>query len=173
MAGALRIRLLTRDDEPLVRAGFAQVTRSSRQLRYGLPVREPDRALDWVRLLGQGSHVALGACIEGAPIGVARYVRRAGVAEVAVTVVDAWQSRGAGTLLLHALCTQARDAQISVFRASVLSENRRAVRLAERFGARRFNCEGGWLEYELPLEPSITGRSRRLRCLVASQARVP
>jgi RimJ/RimL family protein N-acetyltransferase len=157
--GGLRLRLLTPADEPLVRTGFTGLTSASRHLRYGIPIRDADRALGWVRLLGDGTHVALGACSEtGQPIGVARYVRKRGRAEVAVTVVDAWQGRGAGTLLLAALCAHARRARVSAFQASVLAENMRALRLAERFGARRSRWDGGWIEYALALGDPQTCR---------------
>jgi RimJ/RimL family protein N-acetyltransferase len=148
----LELKLLTPDDEPLVRRAFMALSRESRYLRYGLPMRETGRALDWVALLGEGTHVALGACgTNGEPVGVARYVRSQESAEVAVTVVDDWQGRGIGSRLLDALCTHARAAGLSLLRAAVLAENERATRLIERAGGRRTGREGFWLEFELPL----------------------
>ena len=163
------LRLLTPGDEPIVRTGFVALSPTSRHLRYGLPVCDADRALEWVRLLGNGTHVALGACTEnGEPVGLARYVRRSDSAEVAVTVLDAWQNRGVGTLLLESLCTYAQGAGISALRASILAENRRALKLAQGFGARRSGRDGGMLEYELQLlDPQMRRQSRR-PCLDAS-----
>lgn len=87
----LRLRFLTADDERLVRAGFTGLSLVSLHLRYGRAVRDAGRALDWVSLLGDGTNVAVGACAEtGQPVGLARYVRQRGTAEVAVAVVDAW-----------------------------------------------------------------------------------
>lgn len=161
-ARGLRLRLLTPADEPLVRRGFIALSPASRHLRYGLPLREVDRALEWMHLLGDGTHVALGACDRtGDPVGVARYVRGSESAEVAVTVVDAWQGEGAGTLLLDSLCTQAWVAGISVLRASILVENVRALKLAQRFAARRTGRNGGMLEYELQLQATQMGRQSR------------
>jgi GNAT superfamily N-acetyltransferase len=50
----------------------------------------------------------------GEGIGVARYVRdqeRPEVAEVAVTVIDDWQGRGLGTLLLEVISARARESR--------------------------------------------------------------
>jgi GNAT superfamily N-acetyltransferase len=54
----------------------------------------------------------------GEGIGVARYVRdqeRPEVAEVAVTVIDDWQGRGLGTLLLEVISARAREEGITTF----------------------------------------------------------
>lgn len=150
---ALRLRLLTAADEPFVRSGFMALSVMSRHLRYGSPLREVDRALEWMQLLGDGTHVALGACARtGEPVGVARYVRQNDSAEVAVTVVDTWQGRGAGTLLLESLCAHAHAAGVSTLSASILVENRWALKLARRYDARRAGGNGGMVEFELSLE---------------------
>jgi RimJ/RimL family protein N-acetyltransferase len=71
-----------------------------------------------------------------APVGVARYVRsrKFDLAEVAVTVVDQWQRRGVGIELMLALRERALRAGIGRFTATVLRENRGALRLARRLG---------------------------------------
>ena len=172
--GGLRLRLLTPGDELLLQRGFATLSPASRHLRYGLPLRDAHRALQWVRLLGDGTHTALGACADGHPVGVARYVRESDTAEAAVTIVDVWQGRGAGTFLLEALCAHARHAGVCAFRASVLAENRRALRLLGRFGAERSRREGAWLVYELFLaSPQTSQCLTRSQCLPEHQRATP
>ena len=51
-------------------------------------------------------------------------------AEVAVTVVDDWQGRGAATALLESLVERAREEGVERFVALVMSENTDALELA-------------------------------------------
>jgi GNAT superfamily N-acetyltransferase len=63
----------------------------------------------------------------GEGTGVARFVRdakRPASAEVAVTVIDDWQGRGLGTLLLEVLSARAREEGITIFTAMMLATNR-------------------------------------------------
>jgi acetyltransferase len=95
-------------------------------------------------------------------VGVVRYVRDGDLAEVAVTVVDAWQGRGVGTVLLDALLGHARKHGVSRLWASVMVENGRAIRLARRFGAQRRPISTvGVVEYELPLTSERDGPDGR------------
>jgi Acetyltransferase (GNAT) family len=56
------------------------------------------------------------------------------VAEVGVTVVDAWQGRGLGSALLARLSERALAAGIEYFTAEVLAENRTMLGLLPRLG---------------------------------------
>lgn len=151
MSWQFSLRLLNPDDEALVRLGFEELSFQSRQLRYGFATRNTDSALGWVRVLGDSNHVAVGACAgPGQPVGVARYVRDSAVTEVAITVVDRWQGHGAGTSLLKALCDHAWMAGVTSFQATILVENKAALRLAERFGATRTGLGMGWMQCEIP-----------------------
>ena len=74
---------------------------------------------------------------DGEPVGVARYIRLRedpATAEVAVTVVDPWQGRGAGSALLALLATRAREEGITTFRATCLAENRAMLDLLRALG---------------------------------------
>lgn len=156
VARVLRIGAVSPHDQQQVERGFSRLSAESRHLRYGLPLFDPGRTLDLVASTGEGRHFALGACTrsDGEPVGVARYVRAGGCGEVAVTVVDAWQGQGVGSLLLDELLRHARARGIRCLRASVIADNRRAIRLARRFGARLVPGETrGMFEYELPLAP--------------------
>jgi protein lysine acetyltransferase len=79
----------------------------------------------------------------------ARYIRERGApdtGEVAFSVVDAFQGRGIGTLLLGALAVAARENGVRRFRARVLSENEPMRAVLRRAGARMQFGEPGVLE---------------------------
>jgi hypothetical protein len=107
---------------------------------------------------------------------VARFVRLdadAPVAEVAVTVVDGWQRRGLGTLLLERLSERARAEGIERYTALVSGENRAIVGLLDAIGARVLsaNASAGTVEYEVELAPVGLGPSLReaLRAAASGQ----
>lgn len=156
------LRVLSPADLGQIERGFRQLGAESRRLRYGLPLADVGRALEWVARLGDGKDFAVGACAidTGEPVGVARYVRGYEAGEVAVTVVDRWQGRGVGTLLLETLVRHAARHGIHSLRASVLVDNVRAVRLLRRLGAQRSGFGGGLLEYELAVGPESVDRPR-------------
>lgn len=82
-------------------------------------------------------------------IASARYIREReapDVAEVAFAVVDDYQGRGLGTLLLGALAVAARENDVRRFRARVLSENAAMRAVLRRAGARMEFAEPGVLE---------------------------
>ena len=87
------------------------------------------------------------------------------MAEAAVTVVDAWQGRGLGTLLLELLATRAREEGVAHFSALVLATNTDMLELLERLGpVRVVDRELGTVEVETSLPP--TGISAQLRQLL-------
>jgi RimJ/RimL family protein N-acetyltransferase len=65
------------------------------------------------------------------PVGVARYERTndPGLVELALIVVDDWQNRGIGRILLRKLLRAAEGNGIHRFCADVLSDNRRMMHL--------------------------------------------
>ena len=115
---------------------FAGLSARSRYQRYhtGIPRLTPAMtrqlaAVDGVR------HVALvaestGGCMPEA-VGLARYlVVGPGVADLAVEVVDAWQGRGVGRLLVGALSGHARARGVDRFVGEVVGDNVAALALA-------------------------------------------
>jgi GNAT superfamily N-acetyltransferase len=148
------LRPLSPEDEPLVRRAFRRLSAQTRQLRWGLPLVDPDVVLDWVARLEDGRHFAVVAYLisDGQPLGVGRWVIADDGAEVALTVVDDWQGHGVGPLLLQALMREASVRGISIMRAWVSVENQRALHLLDHLTARRICHRGtGMLEYEIPV----------------------
>jgi len=81
--------------------------------------------------------------VDGPVVADARFVRdkdNPGSAEIALTVADAYQGRGIGTLLLGALAAAARVDGIKRFHALGLSDNVAVRALGDRFQA-RWQCE--------------------------------
>jgi GNAT superfamily N-acetyltransferase len=103
------------------------------------------------------NHEAIGATAlrTGAGLGVARYMRderRPDVAEAAVAVIDAWQGRGLGGVLLRRLCRRATTNGIHTFSASLLTGNRSMLRLFERLGTVAVrDIDAGILEIDVEL----------------------
>jgi RimJ/RimL family protein N-acetyltransferase len=95
------------------------------------------RQLSYLTHVDHSSHEAIGAldAVSGDGIGIARYVRDPDdpqLAEVAVTVTDAWQGRGVATALLERLAARARAAGIERIAARMIVGNDAARRLIER-----------------------------------------
>ena len=84
--------------------------------------------------------------VDGPVVADARFIRHEddlASAEVALTVADAYQGRGIGTLLLGALAVAARVDGIERFHARVFSDNPRARALGDRVNARWAHEEPG------------------------------
>jgi RimJ/RimL family protein N-acetyltransferase len=137
----LRVRALRPTDQAALRAAFRELSPESRYQRFLAHMGELSDAM-WERLcdVDGRDHVAVVAVTEDDSriLGVARFVRLAldpEAAEFAVTVVDAWQLRGVGSLLLGALAPAARARGVRSFVAYALPQNLGVRRLMARFGA--------------------------------------
>ena len=84
--------------------------------------------------------------------------------EVAVTVDDAWQRRGLGSLLLARVLARARENGYQVARGSVLAENRPSRALLRMAGFRVRGRDGLLIEFER----SLSGASGWLGLATAS-----
>src|SRR5207245_654788 len=99
--------------------------------------------LDYLTNIDFDAHVALGAILreDGAEaiVGVGEYIRTSRAnetprAEFAVTVSDAHQGRGIGTLLLERLAWLARSSGVEEFEAEVLADNERMLEVFAESG---------------------------------------
>jgi len=114
--------------------------------------------LSWLSELDYRDHFAWGAQLEEdaqeALVGVSRYARlahRPEAAEAAVAVVDPYQGRGIGTLLVDVLVLEALESGISQFEGYVLADNRPMLELLHRIGARLRLDDPQTLRFELDL----------------------
>ena len=136
------VRGLDAGDAAALQSGFAALSESSRALRFLRPRRELSAAE--VHLFthpDHDAHEAIGALDltlgPPRPAGVARYFRLASdpsSAEMAITVIDAYQARGLGTLLLGLLAQIAAEAGIGTFLALVSRDNHAMIRLLRDLG---------------------------------------
>ncbi len=110
------------EDRACVARGFEQLSARSRESRFLRPMSRLDGAtLDYLTATDGHRHLAVGARVnEDDRVGLARCVRldeEPEVAEVAVTVLDSWQGRGAARVLVTELAKGADAVGIRCFRA--------------------------------------------------------
>jgi GNAT superfamily N-acetyltransferase len=134
------VRAVRPDDKPLFIAGFERLSEESRYLRFmGYKKVLSLRDLEFFTELDHADHEAIGAIdpFTGEGLAVARYMRLAhdrSSAEAAVVVIDAWQGRGLGSVLLERLVDRARAAGIERFEATLFTDNKAMLALFERIG---------------------------------------
>ena len=154
----VRVRPVRASDADLLRKGFEHLSDRSRYQRFLASTLELSDSM--VRYLTEVDHhdhealVALDAATDEG-VGVARYVRdleRPTRAEAAVTVVDDWQGRGVGTLLLELLTARAREEGVTSFTALMLATNTEMMDLLESIGpVEVLDRDAGTVEVETPL----------------------
>jgi RimJ/RimL family protein N-acetyltransferase len=137
----VRIRPIRPDDAPRLIAAYERLSAHSAYQRFfSVRRRLPP---DWARFLATVDYRQRLALIAERPanggdaelVGVARYEPSPDeVPEVAFVVVDAWQNRGLGTVLFHALIEAAQARGLRRFRAWVLGDNARMLDLIGRYG---------------------------------------
>ena len=129
------IRPVEPDDAEQLNAGFERLGAVSRYRRFLTPLDHlTPRQLSYLTDVDHISHEAIAAldAVTGDGIGIARYLRDpddAGLAEVVVTVADAWQGRGVASALLERLGARARAAAIERITARMIVGNDAARRL--------------------------------------------
>jgi GNAT superfamily N-acetyltransferase len=176
----VEIRELTPQDGPVLAEAFERLSPESRDLRFlGAKPSLSMRDIKYLTDVDGHFHEALGAVdvASGRGVGVARFVRLApdaSVAEVAVTVVDAWQRRGLGTLLLEELTDRAREEGIDRYTALVSGENKAIVAMLDHIGARVLDedASAGTVEYEVEISETGLGHSLRSALREAASGRM-
>ena len=151
-AGQVRTRIMSPVDSSALHEVFGALSPSSRYLRFHAGASRLTAAMERALLDLDGvRHRALIAEVREAdrwrPVGIARYVRAAGAgvgsgigtgvdgvaeAEVAIEVVDDWQGRGIGLLLLRQLCAEACREGVGRLVGTVLPDNRGLMALVRR-----------------------------------------
>jgi RimJ/RimL family protein N-acetyltransferase len=136
--GGLRLRLIRPDDEPRLIALYARLSRHTAYQRFFAAMQRLPP--DWAHFLANVDHRTRLALVVERPdadelVAVARYEPsgEAAVAEVAFVVQDAWQGQGLGRILLQELLAMAAARGLRRFRAYVLADNYRMLRLLSRY----------------------------------------
>lgn len=141
----LLFREVTPEDASLLRLGFDHLSQTSRQNRFfAATERLSDAQVAAFTSPNDRDHVAIGAAVPGPegldPAGIARFVRLPGTprrAEFALTIVDRYQHRGLGKLLLGLLARVACHNGIDELLGYVARGNKGMRALLDGLGARR------------------------------------
>ena len=171
--GTVTLRPLRHGETDPVQAVFDGMSPDARVDRYltGMP-RLPGAVLTALADVDGVRHAAWLASVDGRPAGIARYVVvEAGVAELAVEVVDTHRGRGIGSVLIDVVTTVAVTHGVRRSRAVLLPGNGPSRHLVTRIGV-RLAPTGSILEGEGPLrllEPPRVDR-RVVVALAASNA---
>ena len=138
----IEIRALRREDEADMLAAIGNTSAQSLQRRFFVMKRHfSDKERAFFMDVDFKNHVALVALgeQEGRKIivGGGRYVVfEPGRAELAFVVIDAWQGRGVGSILMRCLIEIARAARLQELTAGVLPENAAMRGVIGKFGFR-------------------------------------
>jgi len=177
------VRPIRPEDKARLRAAFHQLSPEARYQRFLATMGDlSDKQLRHLTEIDYHDHMAWVAIDPSRPelpgAGVARYIRVAGhpdVAEVAVTVADAWRGRGLGTLLLELLSGWAAEHGVTTFRAFTFETNDAMIRIFKDIGAHVVRHDEGVLALDMPvprsaaeLPDNATGRA--FRALVRARA---
>jgi GNAT superfamily N-acetyltransferase len=172
----VRLRQGHHTDRDLLVRGFARLSNEGRYRRFLAATPElTDEMVTYLTEIDHHDHEAMIALEEesGEGIGVARYVRNPAApetAEVAVTVIDEWQGRGLGTLLLEVLGQRARAEGIYGFTAMMLASNQQMMEVLEGLGPVHIvDRDAGTVQIETPIPD--TGLAPALRKLLQIAAR--
>jgi GNAT superfamily N-acetyltransferase len=153
------VRPVTPDDRDRILQGLRSMSVETSYRRFFTPTFYPsEETLRYLTHVDGEQHMAIGAvdCTrEGEPgIGAARYVRlpeEPAVAEAAVVVLDAYQQRGIGSLLIAALSRYAAHHGVECFRGFVLAENRSFLAFLRNLGAVNEHAHGGVMQVDVPV----------------------
>lgn len=137
----IRLRLIRKDDKPLMVKAFEHLSADSRYKRFfGTKKILTESELRYFTEVDQHNHFALVALDlddckkESGGAGVARFIRISTdpeCAEVGITVIDSAQGKGIGRLLLQRLFSAAIERGIKRLRFECLTENHDMQRLVK------------------------------------------
>jgi RimJ/RimL family protein N-acetyltransferase len=169
------IRQVRPDDAPALARAYASLGEQSRYRRFFTGIPEiPESVLAELTQIDHQEREVLVAVplLSSEIIGECQFVRHADrpdTAEVAVTVVDAWQNRGVASALLVRLSERALEAGIEYFTAEILAENRAMLAILPRLGQVQTDAAGPVVSARIEIaEPPGPARPELLDLLAAA-----
>jgi RimJ/RimL family protein N-acetyltransferase len=152
------IRPVVPEDRGHIEEGMSCLSRNTRYFRFLQPVEKlSSNELVYFTELDYVNHFAWCASIVDGEnetgVGIARYVRLPDLdntAEFAIVIIDTYQRRGLGKILLFMLSLSAKGNGISRFKGYVQPENGGMLKLMRHAGAEQRNT-GGMCEVFFPL----------------------
>ena len=160
------LRLVQPTDKKLLLSGLARMSPQSRYFRFmGARNGFKESALRYLCEVDGINHFAMGAVVKNKDgseqgVAVARFIRLPNASEVAdpaITVVDDYQGKGLGRLLLKRLTRAARERGVRRFRCDFLPSNQKIRSLLGDFEQSAIIQEDNdvvTMDFELP-EPSV------------------
>jgi RimJ/RimL family protein N-acetyltransferase len=153
------IRPLRPDDKESIKEGFERISQHSRYLRYlSSGAKLTDEDLELLTCADPKKGLALGVCDLTYPvlygIAVARYVMcddEPDTAEIAIVIVDEYQRRGLGSILLKLIVELARDNHVRSLCGYVLPENRAMIHLLKQVNATFKSMGRSMFRIDIPL----------------------
>jgi GNAT superfamily N-acetyltransferase len=173
------VRPIVPADKSRIAAGLADLSAESRYLRFLRPVDHlSNEELTYLTEIDYRTHFAWGAELargrDRRGIGLARYVCSAEdptIAEAAVAVLDEFQGRGLGGILLALLAESALANGVERFRSYVLSDNRKVLAALNAPGiTRKEEHDLVMIDVSLPL-PALEMRDSALYATLRAVAR--
>lgn len=164
----VHLRLIRPSDKEMLLHGFEQLSPDSRYARFMAPkTKLTERELRYLTEVDGVDHFAMGAIrrrfvSKDEGVGSARFVRlsdQPDTAEPAVTVLDEFQGKGLGSILLQRLIEAAWERDIRWFVTELLAQNTASKRMVEALSPEvKFHHSGdGALIATLPVpEPDQT-----------------
>ena len=136
-------RPVKQNDKETIQKGMLALSSKSRYFRFFSPILKlSDTQLYDFTEIDQHNHVAWMALAHNEPeqrgLGIARFIRiqnQPEIAEFGVAVIDSYQQRGLGTILLSVLYRMASINGIKILRGYVLADNRIMRNWLDRLGA--------------------------------------
>jgi len=156
------LRLVRPSDTKLLLQGFERLSPESRRFRFmGVRNTFTEEELRYLCEVDDTNHFAMGAVVElwnGSEEGVAiaRFVRSTDepdVAEPAITIIDDYQGKGLGKILLRRLIAAALERGIRAFHSEFLRNNATVAQLLDDYEVSSVVREEGdvlTVEFELP-----------------------
>ncbi len=125
------LRPISSNDRTILEKGMSSLSSQSRLFRFFSPILKlSDEQLRYFTEVDQHNHVAWIAVSQNQPeqtgFGTARFIQskyQPNLAEFAIVVIDSYQKRGLGIILMSLLYKLAMIKKIEILRASILLEN--------------------------------------------------
>lgn len=136
----VRLRLMKASDKQMLLDGFNRLSADSRYARFMAPKSKlSESELDYLTVVDGVDHFALGAIrrhlvSKDEGVGSARFVRlhnQHDTAEAAVTVLDDFQGKGLGSMMLQRLIEAAWERDVRWFVTELLAQNTASKRMFE------------------------------------------
>lgn len=159
---AALVRPLVAGDRAAMRQMLGRLSKETIHKRFHAPYPSvPESMLD--HIMGHRDGGSFVAVAEGRIVGHAMYVLEGdGVAEMAVLVEDARQSRGIGEQLLTELARSAREGGVRTLTGLALGGNRRVLRLVDAvFDGAGYTVRDGHYQIQMPLQTLKQARHER------------